>query len=332
MLGRVDSRDSPVIALAAYQRWSWRATRCGARDGCTATTVLPNVTDMTDIQSSSPITSPPANHRFRFRSLVRAHPLTSFFLFTLGLSWWPWPLYAAGHFPLPIASFGPFLAALLVLALTDGRGGIRALVRSMLRWRVASRWWLAAISIPVLITVTALVLNVLLGAQPPSIIQLGAWTGVPAAFAMALLVPGFGGAWEEPGWRGYALPRLMDRYGWKAASLLLGALVAAWHLPMILSGLISWWDLLLVIASNVVISRLFVAGGRSVLLVMVLHATNNAFSGSFVSQLFTGADASSQAAITALVWTVAAGVLLTTSRQSSTQLQTNQPGHWPKAR
>lgn len=279
--------------------------------------VLPKVADMTDIQASSQITSPPSNQRLRVRSLIRAHPLASFFLLTLVLSWWPWPLYAAGHSPLPVASFGPFLAALLVLGLTEGRSGIRGLVRSMLHWRVPVRWWLAFVAVPVVITLTALALNLLLGAQPPSATQLSAWTGVPLTFVAVLLIPPLGGAWEEPGWRGYALPRLMYRYGWKGASLILGAAGAAWHLPLILADQVSWWDLLLVVAYNVVIARLFWASGRSVLLVMVLHATNNAVSGGFVSQLFTGADASHQAAITTLIWAAAAGVLLTTRRVES---------------
>jgi hypothetical protein len=187
----------------------------------------------------------------------------------------------------------------------------------MLHWRVAGRWWLLMIATPVLITTIAFALNLLLGAQPPSAAQLGAWSGVPIAFVVALLVPGFGGAWEEPGWRGYALPRLVEPYGWKLAGLILGAVAAVWHLPLMLSGLISWWDLLLVVSSNVVIALLFLSSGRSVLLVMVLHATNNAFSGAFVSQLFTGADASRQAAITALIWAVTAAVLLTAKRPRS---------------
>jgi hypothetical protein len=44
--------------------------------------------------------------------LVRRHPLPAFFILILAyaLSWWGWPLYAAGLSPVPIASFGPFLA------------------------------------------------------------------------------------------------------------------------------------------------------------------------------------------------------------------------------
>jgi membrane protease YdiL (CAAX protease family) len=272
---------------------------------------------MTNVQVSSQTSRPPSRQRSGVRSLIRAHPLTSFFLLTLVLSWWPWPLYATGNFPVPIASFGPFLAALLVLGLAGGRSGIRTLVRSMLQWRVPVRWWLAFVAVPVVITLTALALNLLLGAQPPSVTQLSAWTGVPLGFVTVLLVPGLGGAWEEPGWRGYALPGLMGRHGWKTASLILGAASAAWHLPLILSDQVSWWDLLLVVAYNVVITPLFLASGQSVLLVMVLHATNNAISGGFVSQLFTGADASHQAAITALIWAAAAGVLLTTTGHRS---------------
>jgi len=46
-----------------------------------------------------------------------------------------------------------------------------------------------------------------------------------------------GGMWEEPGWSGFALPRLQERYtgrrlGLLEASLMLGALRAAWHIPL----------------------------------------------------------------------------------------------------
>jgi hypothetical protein len=57
---------------------------------------------------------------WRMVELIRRRPLLSFFLLACLLSWWPAVLYAVDASPLPIASFGPFLAALIVLALTGG--------------------------------------------------------------------------------------------------------------------------------------------------------------------------------------------------------------------
>jgi hypothetical protein len=51
-----------------------------------------------------------------------------------------------------------------------------------------------------------------------------------------LLIPGLAGTWEEPGFRGYALPRLQFRHSALLASLILGVLWAFWHLPFVVTG------------------------------------------------------------------------------------------------
>src|SRR5215208_4302447 len=102
-------------------------------------------------------------------SLVKRHPIITFFVLTYALSWLAWPLWASGLYPIaPVFSFAPFLAALVVLAVTHGKSGVGGLLRRMVRWRVGLRWYAVALLLPAGITSAATVLNVLLSAHAPS--------------------------------------------------------------------------------------------------------------------------------------------------------------------
>ena len=101
---------------------------------------------------------------YRVSALVKRHRLATFFVLAYALSWWAWILYALGVFPNPVASFGPFLAAIVVLALTEGKAGLLGLFRRMVRWRVAPGWYAVALLLPAVLTAVATVLNVMLGA------------------------------------------------------------------------------------------------------------------------------------------------------------------------
>jgi hypothetical protein len=87
----------------------------------------------------------------RILALVRRYRLTTFFVLAYALSWWAWILFALGVSPNPIASFGPFLAAIIVLALTEGKAGLLGLFRRMVRWRVAPVWYAVALLLPALL-------------------------------------------------------------------------------------------------------------------------------------------------------------------------------------
>ena len=78
----------------------------------------------------------------------------------------------------PIVGFGPFLAALIVLAVTEGKSGVTGLLRRMVRWRVGLQWYAVALLLPILVTLAAAALNVfLLGAQrTASAADLGGWS------------------------------------------------------------------------------------------------------------------------------------------------------------
>jgi uncharacterized protein len=243
-------------------------------------------------------------------SSVRRHPLITFFVLAYALSWWPWILYALDLSPQPIAGFGPFLAAIVVLAITRGKTGVVALLRRMVRWRVAPVWYTVALLLPLAITVIAAMLNVLLGAQGASSADLGGWPSLIPTFLLLLLVPGLGGAWEEPGWRGYALPRLQTGRSALVASLMLGVLWALWHLPLMVVGEVNWSDLVLVIAVSVVFAWVFNSASGSVLIVMLMHAMNNTISGNFFGPMFSGADSVRQSWLLAALWCAVAIVVV----------------------
>jgi membrane protease YdiL (CAAX protease family) len=80
---------------------------------------------------------------------------------------------------------------------------------------------------------------------------------------------------EEPGWRGFALPRLHARHGPLAASLLLGVVWAGWHTTMwILQGLTPLTFLIAtitVVAGSVVFSWLYDRTGGSLLFAVLAH-------------------------------------------------------------
>lgn len=259
-----------------------------------------------NLTSAQPATERWTYGMSRMLALVRRHPLTTFFVLAYALSWWAWILYALGLFANPIASFGPFLAALVVLALTEGKTGIGGLFRRMIRWRVAPGWYAVALLLPAVLAGIAAALNVLLGAQSPSAAQLGGWPELLPTFAILLLIPGFGGAWEEPGWRGYAVPRLQRGRSALVASVILGVLIAGWHLPLIVAGQVHYSDVVLILAAMIVVNWVFNNAKGSVLVVMLLHAANNTVSGSFFSPMFTGADSLRQSWLLALVWAIMA--------------------------
>jgi membrane protease YdiL (CAAX protease family) len=202
------------------------------------------------------------------------------------------------------------LAALIVVGLTEGRAGLKAWWGRVVRRTGGLGWYLLAGALPGTLALTAAGLNILLGAPAPEHIN---WITPFIIWPIMILV---GGMLEEPGWTGYALPKLLDRfkalrYGTLIATLIMAAIRIGWHVPLMLNGNVSWIDIPLMLAAQIVIVWLFNRTGGSVLAIMLLHLMNNTFSGEFVSQFFTGADATRHAWLLATVWgLLAIGVLV----------------------
>jgi membrane protease YdiL (CAAX protease family) len=131
---------------------------------------------------------------------------------------------------------GSALASISVTAITSGKAGLRLLLRRCVQWRVSIGWYLIAIfgSIPI----WAVEFGVLYGVNMPIALLLK-WTLIfTVLFPQAVISIVTASFAEELGWRGFALPRLQQRYGPVLGTLILGTLHGLWHLPAFFTGLL----------------------------------------------------------------------------------------------
>jgi membrane protease YdiL (CAAX protease family) len=175
--------------------------------------------------------------RRQIRARVDARPVAAFFALTYAISWVAWlgpvlglaePLRTLGYV---VGGYGPFLAALVVTWL--GSDSVRAWARRIVDWRVAPRWYVAALALPLfVVALTSVGLAVVGRSVDPGLLP-GRVSLVLVSFVTIALV---GGGNEEPGWRGFALPKLQERYAPVPATLVLGVVWALWHLPLLATG------------------------------------------------------------------------------------------------
>lgn len=172
---------------------------------------------------------------------VRRHPLAAFFTLAYAISWAAaTPLVLASRGVLPEASVawevlapcGPLLAALLVTRLSGGPQALRAFVRRLFDWRMNGRTVLLAIVSPVAILAAGVLGTALVAGEWPH--WRPAVTFAPAAWLAGLALAALSGPGEEPGWRGFALPRLLRGRSALAATAWLTLAWVPWHLPMFL--------------------------------------------------------------------------------------------------
>jgi len=71
----------------------------------------------------------------------------------------------------------------------------------------------------------------------PTGAQLAHWPEVPVPFVIMLALVGIG---EEAGWTAFAAPQMLRNHGILGGWVVLSAMRIVWHLPMMLSGDLSW--------------------------------------------------------------------------------------------
>ncbi|MCD2441869.1 CPBP family glutamic-type intramembrane protease [Agromyces sp. SYSU K20354] len=284
------------------------------------------------------------------RGVLAKHPLTSFFVIAYAVSWLievPIVLSATGVLPFTLprpvitigivaATFGPTVSALIMTGLTEGKVGIGRLLRRYVQWRAGLRWYLfVLLGIPAIVILGAIVVPGALASFQPLIVPL--LVGYPLAFATTFLLGGPLG--EEPGWRGFALPRLQGRNGPLVGSLILGVLWAFWHLPLFWSGV--WTPptapnivmfVVMITALTIIMTWVFNHVNGSLLIMMLTHASFNTFANKVEAPLFPAPILNEYGLLPVLIgFTVTAIVLIIATRgrlgyKSSRPEQVEQAG------
>jgi hypothetical protein len=181
-----------------------------------------------------------------------------------------------------LGMFAPAIAG-VIMRLFVSKEGLRGSLGPV---RGKLRWYAVALLAPALFVTAAVGISTAtglsdftLGVDKP-LIAVGLTLLLINTPFTALLTVG-----EEYGWRGYLLPKLLPLGEFKASSII--ALIwAPWHLPLLMVGLnyvgknplaVLAVMFVFTLGLSLMLTRLFVAAGGSVLAVTLAHASLNAF-------------------------------------------------------
>jgi uncharacterized protein len=256
-------------------------------------------------------TADPASHSASYPQggLLARYPLTFYFLIAFAFSWLmflPGVLTYFGVLNLNdslvgvlgiTGLLGPILSGFIMTAVTEGREGIGRWLRRIVRWRVGFRWYLfALVGLPLVMVLTTIIFRP--GALE-SFQTLAPLSVVPYLSAFLFMVLIGGPLFEEPGWSGFAQPRLQRLHGPLVGGLILGSLWALWHLPGFLIPSQSLTDIpprgtvldfvvfaLALMGLRLIIQWVFNNTRGSVLMAILVHASWNTFYSAALVQLF----------------------------------------------
>lgn len=220
------------------------------------------------------------------RSLLVRHPAASYFALTFAASWLGALAVAApqllrgeplpkltGVLMFPAMLLGPSLVGIILTRIVDGVTGLRALYSILFKWRIAPAWYAVLLLPPALILSVLFCLQTFVSpAFAPNRFLIGVFFGVPAGIA------------EEIGWTGFAFPKLSLKLSPLTASVVLGLIWGAWHIPVVdFLGAVTphgvyWFPFFLAFTAAMTAMRVLISwiytNTKSVLLAQLLHSSS----------------------------------------------------------
>lgn len=222
------------------------------------------------------------------KRLVEKYGVLLFFLLTFCITWtfdFIGIIFIEIYYPFLVAgAFGPLLAALILVYAQEGKPGVKIFLRSIKEYKGAL-WLIGAILIYGGALLLGSWISLLMGADTVNPYrETGILFFILESVLIFLVVTLLTGGNEEPGWRGYALPRLLERFNPFWAGLLLGMIWAVWHIPSTfmptLQGLIPFYLYFPhIVFLSIIFTWLFLRTEGSVLYAILFHGAINFMTG-----------------------------------------------------
>lgn len=177
-----------------------------------------------------------------------------------------------------ILVFIPAILAILLTAMTKGGKSVGVLWKRLTPSRLDFKWYLIALGLALGSRFAISVLAILFGWT--TTFSLYDWT--PLQYVLIGTFTIIGGLMEELGWRGYVLPKLLERRSALASALILGIPWGILHLGLTLPGQMnagtSWVStILFILGISVILTWLFVQTKSGIVACVVFHAAQNFF-------------------------------------------------------
>ena len=241
------------------------------------------------------------------KELVKQHPILSFLVLNYAISWaFLYPSYQMilkndGITPLSfiglIGAYGPTVAAIVVQAIIDKKG-VGSLLAKLLKVKCGVPLYLFVLLFPIGLYMLSYLIGAAANGGDLTFDPLKGISSIPIWFLLALP---FGPMGEELGWRGFMLPKLMEKFSIIKSTVLVGLAWGIWHaasftfpgaaIPDFLP--VNIWTILLYCANTIGLGMVFtyvhLKSGGSVFMAILLHAFFNA-AGNITADFFGETD------------------------------------------
>ncbi len=158
-------------------------------------------------------------------ALVKNHPVKIFFLLSTFLGYWQWIFTGKPNWFI----YGMLLSGLFLTAILEGKKGILDQLKSATRFKSSLTNYLSVLLLLLAANGITLTLAYLLYGDKPSLAMIRT---EPYLIPMLVFFVLVGGPIVEElfGLRGFALPKLLNRYNPLVSSIMVGFYFGAWHL------------------------------------------------------------------------------------------------------